>query len=525
MPKATLRDRFSKAWNIFSNPSAYEKDVNSGKIAPVSATTVRPDRAQLHPGTERSIISSIYTRLAVDVAAIAIKHVRVDQNGYFLDTINSPLNDCLNVEANIDQSGRELIFDTVLTMFEEGHAAIVPVDTDLDTTNSSFDIYSMRVGKVVQWRPRDVTVSVYNDRTGLYQDVVMPKQSVAIIQNPLYSVMNEPNSTLKRLKYKLAILDAIDDNSSSKKMNLIVQLPYAVKSETRKQQAANRLNNLTEQLGQSEYGIAYIDATEKIVQLNRSIENDLLPQIEYLTKTLYSQLGLTEEVFNGNADEKVMLNYYSRTIEPILSSITDELRRKFLTKTARSQGQDIKFFRDMFKLVPLAQLGDILEKFTRNEIVSSNESRGVLGLEPRDTERANELLNKNINPEAAMQGGDPAMDASTDPVGSALNQLMASLGGGGEIQSSIPTDSSMEEGINASLNELEEEDDEQANEDLDAIESILDDLDERELTEVQERISTMEVDNEMSELEMLQQAVYDMRKSQPVKYEPPDEEE
>lgn len=522
MPKATLRDRFSKAWNIFSNPSSYEKDVNSGKIAPVSATTVRPDRAQLHPGTERSIISSIYTRLAVDVAAIAIKHVRVDQNGYFVDTINSPLNDCLNVEANIDQSGRELIFDTVLTMFEEGHAAIVPVDTDLDTTNSSFDIYSMRVGKVVQWRPRDVTVSVYNDRTGLYQDVVMPKQSVAIIQNPLYSVMNEPNSTLKRLKYKLAILDSIDDNSSSKKMNLIVQLPYTVKSETRKQQAVNRLSNLTEQLGQSEYGIAYIDATEKVVQLNRSIENDLLPQIEYLTKTLYSQLGLTEEVFNGNADEKVMLNYYSRTIEPILSSITDELRRKFLTKTARSQGQDIKFFRDMFKLVPLAQLGDILEKFTRNEIVSSNESRGVLGLEPRDTERANELLNKNINPEAAMS---QESNQDTDAVGSALDQLMATLGAEEGLQSSISTDSSMEEGINASLDELEEEDDKQTNEDLDEIESILDDLDERELTEVQERINTMESDDEMSELEMLQQAVYDMRKSQPAIDEPPEEEE
>lgn len=522
MPKATLRDRFSKAWNIFSNPSSYEKDVNSGKIAPVSATTVRPDRAQLHPGTERSIISSIYTRLAVDVAAIAIKHVRVDQNGYFVDTINSPLNDCLNVEANIDQSGRELIFDTVLTMFEEGHAAIVPVDTDLDTTNSSFDIYSMRVGKVVQWRPRDVTVSVYNDRTGLYQDVVMPKQSVAIIQNPLYSVMNEPNSTLKRLKYKLAILDSIDDNSSSKKMNLIVQLPYTVKSETRKQQAANRLSNLTEQLGQSEYGIAYIDATEKIVQLNRSIENDLLPQIEYLTKTLYSQLGLTEEVFNGNADEKVMLNYYSRTIEPILSSITDELRRKFLTKTARSQGQDIKFFRDMFKLVPLAQLGDILEKLTRNEIVSSNESRGVLGLEPRDTERANELLNKNINPEAAMS---QESNQDTDAVGSALDQLMATLGAEEGLQSSISTDSSMEEGINASLDELEEEDDKQTNEDLDEIESILDDLDERELTEVQERINMMESDDEMSELEMLQQAVYDMRKSRPAIDEPPEEEE
>lgn len=410
MPKPKLKDRFSKAWNVFSNPMSYNSNnQTSGGSVPALSSSTRPDRTQLRPGTERSIIASIYTRLAIDVAAIAIKHVKVDENGNFLDTVESPLNDRLNFEANIDQTGREFIFDAVLTMFEEGHVALVPIDTDIDVTNSTFNIYSMRVGTIVDWRPRDVTVNVYNDRTGLKQDVVIPKQSVAIIQNPLYSVMNEPNSTLKRLKYKLAMLDAIDNDNSSKKLNMIVQLPYTVKSEVRKNQAAKRLNSLTEQLGQSEYGIAYIDATEKIVQLNRSLDNDLLPQIEYLTKTLYSELGLTEEVFNGTADEKTMLNYYARTVEPILSSIVDELRRKFLTKTARTQGQDIKAFRDMFKLVPLQQLGDILEKLSRNEIISSNEGRGVLGLEPMDTERANELLNKNINPDAYGMAEDPSM--------------------------------------------------------------------------------------------------------------------
>lgn len=357
----------------------------------------RPDKTRLRYCNERSIVNSIYNRIAMDVAAISIKHVRLDQNGNYLETISSSLNDCLTCEANIDQTHRAFIQDVVLSMFDEGCVAIVPVDTTVNPLNSgSYDIQSMRVGKITQWFPRHVEVEVYNDRTGSHQKLKLPKKFVAIIENPLYSVMNEPNSTLQRLIHKLSLMDSVDEQSSSGKLDLIIQLPYSIKSEARQKQAEKRRELIERQLTGSKYGIAYSDATEHIVQLNRSLENNLLKQIEYLTSMLYSQLGITEAVFNGTADEATMLNYNNRSIEPIISAITDEMRRKFLTKTARTQGQTILFFKDPFKLVPIANIAEIADKFTRNEILTPNEIRQIVGMEPSADPKSDELGNRNM---------------------------------------------------------------------------------------------------------------------------------
>lgn len=418
MPNPTIRERFSNAWNAFvakeqRNGSLYTIPDNQLNLG--YTTTYREDRNRLRLGSERSIIASIYNRIAVDVAAITLQHGRVDQNGKYLMPIESELNNCLRVSANIDQTGREFMTDAVLSLLDEGIVAIVPVDTDHDITKqNSYDILSLRVGRITQWEPEAVTVDVYNDRTGRHEELELPKSVVAIVENPFYEVMNKPNSTLQRLKYKLALLDATDDKQNSNKLNLIVQLPYAIKSKNREEKAKQRREELEMQLVDSKYGIAYMDATEKIVQLGHPIENRLLEEIQYLTDMLYSQLGLTPEVFNGTADERVMIQYYNRTLEPILAAFIDEYNRKFLTKTARSQGQAILYFRDPFKLAPAEQLAEIADRFTSNEIVSSNEFRAVLGFQPVNGQRADQLLNKNINPIA----DDPnaiAPNASVDP--------------------------------------------------------------------------------------------------------------
>ena len=382
------------AWDAFRSRDQAEYYQNN--MGP--STSTRPDKPRLTLGNERSIISAVYTRLAIDVSSVAIQHVRLDQNGRYLSIEPSSLNDCLNVEANIDQTGKALIHDAVLSMFDEGCIAIVPVETSRDINKTgSYDISSLRTGKILEWYPSFVKVRVYNERSGQKEDVIMPKKDVAIIENPLYAVMNEPNSTLKRLIYKLNLLDSIDEQSGSGKLDLIIQLPYVVKTEARKIQAESRRKDLEVQLSGSKYGIAYTDGTEKVTQLNRPAENNLMKQIEYLTSMLYSQLGLTESVFNGTADEKEMLNYYNRTIEPILTAITEEMVRKFLTKTARTQFQSIMYFRDPFKLVPVNELADIADKFTRNEILSSNDLRAIIGYKPSKDPKADELRNKNLN--------------------------------------------------------------------------------------------------------------------------------
>ena len=399
MPNPTIRERFSNAWNAFK---AKEKRGDAEYITSPGynyVTTQREDKQRLRIGSERSIIASIYNRIAVDVAAINLQHCRVDQNGKYLEPIDSELNNCLRLSANIDQTAREFMVDAVLSLLDEGTVAVVPVDTTSDITkNNSYDILSLRVGKVTQWYPEYVRVDLYNDRDGRHQEIDLPKSVVAIIENPFYEVMNKTNSTLQRLKYKLALLDATDDKQNSSKLNLIVQLPYPIKGKAREEKAAQRLKEIEMQLVDSKYGIGYLDATEKIVQLGHPIENKLMEEIEYFTNLLYSQLGLTPEVFNGTASEQEMLQYYNRTLEPILSAFIDEFNRKFLTKTARSQGQAISFFRDPFRLAPVEQLANIAEMFTRNEIVSSNEFRAILGFQPVNDARADALLNKNINP-------------------------------------------------------------------------------------------------------------------------------
>lgn len=391
--KETFRNRLQHAWNAFLNRDPTVVSYNELG----TSYSYRPDRVQLHMGNERSIISALYNKIAMDVAAVNIKHVRIDQNGSFLETINSSLNDALNVSANVDQTGRAFIQDVVLSMFDEGCVAIVPTETTLNpTVSGSYEINSLRVGQILEWYPAHVRVRVYNESTGVKEDLVLPKSTIAIVENPLYSVMNESNSTLKRLISKLNLLDAVDQQSSSGKLDLIIQLPYVIKSEARKKQAEERKADIEDQLRSSKYGIAYTDATEKITQLNRPAENNLMTQITYLTTMLYSQLGITESVFDGTADEKTMLNYYNRTVEPILSAIVDEMKRKFLTKTARSQLQSIEFFRDPFKLVPVAELAEMVDKLTRNEVLSSNEVRAIIGFKPSEDPRANELINKNI---------------------------------------------------------------------------------------------------------------------------------
>lgn len=387
-------DSIKHAWNIFTERDPTRRRWNYGFFG---TTAVRPDRVVIRPGTERSIIASIYSRIAIDVASIPIHHVRVDKNGRYKETLKSSLEERFSVEANLDQTGRELIQDAVLSLCDEGCIAIVPTQTDIDPRFSSFSIESLRVGKILEWAPDSIQVSLYNEKIGERQDVWVPKKICAIIENPLYAVMNEPNSTLQRLIRKLNILDAIDEQSSANKLDVIIQLPYTVKGELRKRQAEDRLKNIEMQLTGSKYGIAYIDATEHVTQLNRPVENNLMDQIDYLTQMLYNQLGLDETVFNGTADEKTMLNYHNRTIEPILSAITDNMDRKFLTKTARTQGQKIMFLRNVFRLVPVEQMAEIADKFTRNEILSPNEIRAIIGYKPVDDERADELRNRNLN--------------------------------------------------------------------------------------------------------------------------------
>lgn len=389
-----LSDRLKHAWTVFKerDPTAWSNGWFS-----VGTVSTRPDRVMLRVGTERSIIASIYNRIAIDVASIPIHHVRTDKNGRFKEIIHSSLEDCLTVEANKDQTGRELIQDIVLSLCDEGCVAVVPTHTDIDPISKSFSIEELRVGKVLEWSPDSVQVRLYNEKTAQKEDVWVPKKICAIIENPLYAVMNEPNSTLKRLIRKMNILDAIDEQSGANKLDVIIQLPYSVKGELRKRQAEERLKDIEMQLTGSKYGIAYVDATEHVTQLNRAVENNLMDQVDYLTNMLYSQLGMDETVFNGTADEKTMLNYHNRTVEPILSAIVNNLHRKFLTKTARTQGQSIMFFRDPFRLAPVEQIAEIADKFTRNEILSPNEIRAIIGYRPSDDPRANELRNRNLN--------------------------------------------------------------------------------------------------------------------------------
>ena len=404
MEKLSLISRAKKAWNVFLNrdPTSY----NYANIG--SSYSYRPDRIRFTRGSERTIVNSIYNRIAMDAAAIDIKHVRLDDNNRYIETIDSGLNECLSLEANIDQTGRAFVQDVVMSMLDEGAVAIVPVDTVGNPFAGAFNIETMRTGKIVQWYPQHVRVNVYNDRTGQKEEITVPKRSVAIVENPLYSVMNEPNSTLQRLIRKLSLLDAVDEQSSAGKLDLIVQLPYIIKTEARRAQAEQRRADIERQLAGSKYGIAYTDGTERVTQLNRPIENNLMKQIEYLTSMLYSQLGLTQQIMDGSADEKTMLNYYNRTIEPIMSAIADEMKRKFLTRTARSQHQSIKFFRDPFKLTPVSDLAEIADKMTRNEIMTSNEIRQVIGMKPSDDPEADELRNKNLNKSnEQIQNGNP----------------------------------------------------------------------------------------------------------------------
>ena len=389
-----VSSRLKHAWNAFINnrdPTASYRDIGPGY-------SYRPDRPRLTRGNERSIITSVYNRIALDVAANDIRHVKLDEDDRFSEIIDSGLNNCLALDANIDQTGRAFIQDAVMSMLDEGCVALVPIETTFNPQQTgSFDINTIRTGKILDWYPKHVRVSVYNERSGKREEIVLPKDTIAIIENPLYAVMNEPNSTMQRLIRKLNLLDAIDEQSGSGKLDLIIQLPYVVKTEARRQQAEARRKDIEMQLAGSKYGIAYTDGTEKVTQLNRSVDNNLMKQIEYLTSMLYGQLGITQAVLEGTADEKTMLNYYSRTIEPIIAAIVDEMKRKFLTKTARTRRQSIAFFRDPFKLVPVDNIAEIADKFTRNEIMTSNEIRQKIGMKPSKDPKADKLINSNLN--------------------------------------------------------------------------------------------------------------------------------
>jgi hypothetical protein len=411
----SFTSRLKHAWNAFFNkdPTDYYKNVGT-------SYTYRPDRPRLTRGNERSIVTSVYNRIALDASSVSIQHVRLDENNRFVSVIDSGLNNCLTVEANLDQTGRAFIQDIVMSMLDEGSVAIVPVDTTFNPEiTGSYDILSMRTGQILEWYPSHVKVRVYNEKTGRKEDIVVPKSTVGIVENPLYAVINEPNSTMQRLIRKLNLLDVVDEQSSSGKLDLIIQLPYVIKTDARRQQAEKRRQDIADQLAGSKYGIAYTDGTERITQLNRPVENNLMKQIEYLTSMLYSQLGITQSILDGTADDKTMLNYYNRTIEPILSAIVDEMKRKFLTKTARSQLQSISFFRDPFKLVPVSDISEIADKFTRNEIMTSNEIRQIIGMKPSDDPKADELRNKNLS-----QPKDDRIYPSNDATGEKIEKTI-----------------------------------------------------------------------------------------------------
>ena len=418
----TIGSRLKHAWNAFVNnrdPTITYRDVGMGY-------SYRPDRPRLTRGNERSIVTSVYNRIALDVAAINIQHCKLDENGRLLSTMDSKLNKCLTLEANIDQTGRAFVQDAVMSMLDEGCVAIVPVETTLNPkVTESYDILNLRTAKILEWFPQHVRVRLYNERTGQKEDVMLPKKNVAIVENPLFAVINEPNSTMQRLIRKLSLLDVTDEQTASGKLDLIIQLPYIIKTDARRQQAEQRRKDIEMQLAGSKYGIAYTDGTEKITQLNRSLENNLMKQVEYLTNLLFSQLGMTQSILDGTADDKTMLNYYTRTIEPIIAALADEMKRKFLSKTARSQRQSIMFFRDPFKLVPVNDIAEIADKFTRNEIMTSNELRQIVGMKPSDDPKADKLINSNLNqPEEdaekmASEGTEPGGVANDEPLADA----------------------------------------------------------------------------------------------------------
>lgn len=388
-----LMDRLKHAWNIFKNKDPTQVNWNIGP-----SYGYRPDRMRYTRGNERSIVTAVYNRIAMDVAAVNLKHIRLDENDRYKETIDSGLNNCLSVEANLDQTGRAFIQDLVASMLDEGCVAAVPTDTDDEPEDSgNFKVYTLRTGKILEWYPRHVKVEVYNEQEGQRQQIIIPKSTAPLIENPMYSVMNEPNSIYQRLVRKLTLLDVVDEQTSSGKLDLIIQLPYIIKTEARREQAEKRRRDIEKQLSEGKYGIAYTDGTERITQLNRPVENNLMKQIEYLTSMFFSQLGITQSILDGTADEKTMLNYYNRTIEPILSAIADEMKRKFLTPTARSQKQTIAYFRDPFKLVPVNDIAEIADKFTRNEIMTSNEIRQVIGMKPSSDPNADVLRNKNLS--------------------------------------------------------------------------------------------------------------------------------
>lgn len=405
----SLLSRAKHAWNAFIN----NRDPTTPRFEYSQGYYYRPDRPRFTRGNERSIVAAIVNRIAMDVSEIDILHCRLDEDGRYVGTINSKLNQCLNLEANIDQSSRSFIEDVVISMFDEGVVALVPVDTTVNPkVTGSFDILSMRTGKILQWYPDRVKVKVYNDRTGEKEELILPKSMVGIVENPLFAVVNEPNSTMQRLVRKLAILDSIDEQSGSGKLDLIIQLPYVIKTKARQDQAEERRKLIEQQLAGSKFGIAYTDGTERITQLNRPVENNLMKQIEYLTAMLYSQLGVTQSVLDGTADEKTMLNYYNRTIDRIVRAIVDEMKRKFLTKTARSQGQSIAYFRNPFKLTPISEMAEAADKFTRNEILTSNEVRQQMGFKPASDPKADQLVNSNISQPNEQQEApeSPAVD-------------------------------------------------------------------------------------------------------------------
>lgn len=404
----SLLERLQHSWNVFMNKDpTSNSSYDSGMIS-----YIRPDRPALKQSSQMSIIGPIITRIAIDAAAIKILHVRLDKEGRYIGIIDSGLNNCLTLEANIDQTGRDLIYDAILSMLDEGCVAIVPIDTTIRPKEDGgpIDILTLRTGKIIEWMPDKVKVSIYNEKKGEHQEVIVPKKLACIVENPFYSIMNAPNSVAHRLIHKLNLLDVIDEQTGSNKWNLIIQLPYIIKTLTRRRQAEKRLEEIERQLERSKFGVAYIDGTEKVTQLNRSVENNLMEQVEYLTSMLMSQLGITYEILNGTADENTMNNYIHRIIEPCVSEIVDEMKRKFLTKTARSQGQSIAFFREPFKLTPISSIAEIADKFTRNEIMSSNEVRQIVGLKPSANKSADELRNKNIKTVKKIKDGDEEID-------------------------------------------------------------------------------------------------------------------